>query len=245
MEKRKLLIADSNPEFTLALKSVLCDAFSIRDTADGHQALALLGSFTPDVLVLDMMLTGLDGIRVLEQAAAQGYKTKVLVTTLVWSDYLLSRLAQLDISYILTKPCDLEIAAERVREIAGECDILPAAEPGDNRKLTAILLELGLNPKHNGYRYLCEAIEAYRQNSSQSLTKELYAAVGKKFGVSAQQVERSMRTAIEWAWLRRDDRIWRRWLPAGTLSATKHPTNGEIICALAQMLQLEQIRKIG
>lgn len=243
MEKRKLLIADSNPEFISALKSVLSDTFSICDTTNGHQALELLDSFAPDVMVLDVVLAGLDGIRVLEQA--RGHKMKVLVTTLVCTDYILSRLAQLDISYLLLKPCDLEMAAERVREIAGECDVLTAAEPDEGQKLTAVLMELGLNPKHNGYRYLCEAIAQYRKNSNQLLTKELYTAVGRKFGVSAQQVERSIRTAIEWAWLRRDERIWHRWFPAGMLSATKHPTNGELICALSQLLQLEQTRKIG
>lgn len=241
MEKKKLLIADSNEELCAALSAALQDEFCVRIALSGKEALALLDRFNPEVLVLDVMLAGLDGIRVLEYAADHGHKLKTLVTTPVRSEYVFTKLMQLNVSYILLKPCDLEVTAERVREIAGQCDA-PEAQSNE-QKLAAILLELGWNPKHNGYHYLCTAVKIYAGNNTQSLTKELYVAVGAVYGVGWQQVERSIRAAAESAWKHRDEKLWRQYFPAA--SALRRPTNGEVICHLAEHLLLEKTRKIG
>ncbi len=241
MEKRKLLIADSNEEFCETLESVLKDEFTIRIVHSGNAAVALLDSFRPDVLVTDVMLAGLDGIRVLEYAAEHGHKLKTLVTMSYRSDYVFDQLAQLDVSYVLLKPCELQVVAERIRDVATQCTQIQPQN--DSQKLATILLQLGLNPKHNGYHYLCTAIEIYAQDHSQSLTKELYVAVGAIYGVRWQQVERSIRTAVEFAFNRRDEQVWRQWFPVG--SCLKKPTNGEVICGLAEHLLLEKTRKLG
>ncbi|MBQ8768110.1 MAG: response regulator [Oscillospiraceae bacterium] len=241
MEKKRLLIVDSNPELCFALRSVLQDEFCIQVAHGGKEALALLDSFKPEVLVLDVILSGLDGIRLLEYAAERGHKLKTLVTTAVDSDYVFNKLAQLEVSYILLKPCNLRITAERVREIADECNALPA-QSGE-QKLSAILMELGWNPKHNGYHYLCTAVTNFVGNNTQSLTKELYAAVGAVYGVSWQQVERSIRSALESAWKSRDEKLWQHWFPGA--SALKRPTSGEVICRLAELLIMDPTRKIG
>ena len=146
---------------------------------------------------------------------------------------------------MLMKPCDLDNAAERVREIADSC--CEISGPAQNREETVaqILLELGVNPKHNGYHYLCSAVDAYAADNTQALTKELYGAVGAMHGVGWQQVERSIRAALESAWRNRDENVWRQWFPTGTYNTLKRPTNGEVICRLVQYVLLKKIRKIG
>lgn len=241
MEKQKLLIADGNEEFCEALIAKLTDEFIIQTAKSGKEAVTLLDSFRPEALVVDVTLAGLDGIRVLEYALQNGHKMKALVTMSYRSDYIFAKLAQLDISYVLLKPCDMESAAERVREIAAET--VSITVKSDEQKLAAILLQLGVNPKHNGYHYLCTAVKHYASDKAQLLTKELYVAVGAVYGVRWQQVERSIRAAVEYAWNRRNEQIWRQWFPAG--SYLKRPTNGEVICGLAEHLRLEKVRKFG
>ena len=241
MEKKKLLIADGTETFCTALASVLDEEFYIRIADNGEKALEIMDSFAPDVVVLDVMLPGLDGIAVLEQAAQRGCRSKVLVTTLVRSEYVFAKLAQLEVSYVLMKPCNLAITAERVREIADAYCEIPVSQCSEEEKLAESLLELGVNPKHNGYHYLCDCVKGYAEDNTQSLTKELYVAVGASFGVSWQQVERSIRSTLEAAWQRRDERIWRSWFPAGA----GKPSNGEVICRLAEHLRLNLGRKIG
>lgn len=241
MDRKKLLIADSNEAFCEALESALRDDFDIRIAGGGNKALELLDHFRPEMLVVDVTLAELDGIHLLEHAAQHGYKLKTLVTVGVCSDYLAARLTGLDISYVMRKPCNIPITAERVREIAA--DTVPIAVKSVEERLAEILLQLNTNPKHNGYHYLSTAVKTFLKDNTQALTKELYVAVGAVYGVSWQQVERSIRAALESAWKRRDEQIWRHWFPG--ISTLKKPTNGEVICRLAEILQLQQTRKIG
>ena len=97
--------------------------------------------------------------------------------------------------------------------------------------------------KHNGYHYMCTAVQIFSQDSTQALTKELYTAVGAAYGVCWQQVERSIRTALDAAWERTDEQLWRKWF--GGSRALKRPTGGEVISRLAEYLRFQRLRKNG
>ena len=83
MELLKLLIADECDEFRQALAETLGKTYLVRTCRSGTQALELLQSFRPEVLVTDLMLSHLDGLTVLQQAVT-GSKTalKDAATTL-------------------------------------------------------------------------------------------------------------------------------------------------------------------
>jgi CheY-like chemotaxis protein len=85
---RKLLIADAGEEFCLALAEMLSSSYTIRMCQDGKQALELLESFCPEVMVLDLTIPGTDGITLLERAAAKGFRPTVLATTRFCNDYV-------------------------------------------------------------------------------------------------------------------------------------------------------------
>ena len=78
MNKRKVLIADSSEDFRCALADTLHGIYHIRTTADGNQAMQLLRSFLPDILIVDLMLPGLDGITLLQHSAESGIRPMVL-----------------------------------------------------------------------------------------------------------------------------------------------------------------------
>ena len=50
----------------------------VGDAADGRQALQLLESKTPDVMVLDMAMPVMDGLEVLAEMKTRGFHSKVL-----------------------------------------------------------------------------------------------------------------------------------------------------------------------
>lgn len=68
MGKAKILVVDDEPGIlnlvTAYLKS---DGYDYREAANGQEALTMIRSFNPDVIVLDIMLPGLDGIEILSQ----------------------------------------------------------------------------------------------------------------------------------------------------------------------------------
>ena len=89
MDRKKLLIAEGTEDFRAALTDSLRGAFHLRECGDGNLAMEMLRRFQPDILVLDLMLPGLDGISLLQMAAAAGIRPMVLATTRFVSDYVL------------------------------------------------------------------------------------------------------------------------------------------------------------
>lgn len=242
MEKRKLLIAEGTEEFRLALADVLRGSFQIRQCADGHQAQALIHSFRPDVIVLDLMLPGLDGISLLQWAVGAGQMPIVLATTRFVSNYVLESIDKLGVGYLMVKPCDVRATAARVCELSVR--IHPPPVPvSDVRSQTAnMLLLLGISPKLRGYAYLREALILKAEKPDQSITKELYPEVAKRCDCAPMHVERSVRSAIAAAWENRDDQMWRLYFTPDATGIIPRPTNGAFISRLADCLRLDALQ---
>ena len=245
MINRKILIADSAEEFCNALGAELEDEFHICTTTDGYQMHSILQDFRPDLVVLDMTLPGLSNCGMLYETVRQGNGPAVLAMIRSRDDCTDEKMRRLQVQYALLKPCDVEVVAERAREIVQEQKSFMIHMHISRTRIAGVLLELGFNTKHSGYRYLCDAIELYAGNSRQGLTKELYKTVGAFYNASGGQVERSMRFALESAWKNRDDRQWAQWFPAGVIRSLKRPSNGVVITRLAECLRLEQARRFG
>lgn len=232
MEQPRILIADPSKEWTAALKGQLQDQYTVRAAHNGEDAWELMQGFLPDMVILDVLLPGMDGISLLRQCALQGITPMVVVVTRLCSDFVISTLSQLGVSYIIPKPCLPENVAGCLEHIRSLCPILPKF----NRppEIDRVLLRLGLSRKLSGSRYLTHAIRYFSRNPAQMLTKELYGAVGQHFHASAAQVERSIRTAISRAWENRDERVWQRYFPTGADGHVRRPTNGEFISRLGE-----------
>ncbi len=81
MEKRVLLV-DDEKEFV----STLAERLSLRKiktaiATDGNEALQIIESDCPDIVLLDLKMPGLDGLEVLKQIKAINKRIKVLILT--------------------------------------------------------------------------------------------------------------------------------------------------------------------
>jgi two-component system response regulator (stage 0 sporulation protein A) len=235
----KLLIADSSEEFCLALAEQTAGTYRVRRCHQGKDALELILSYKPDLLVLDLMLPELDGISVLQRAMDGGVRPIVLATTRIMNDYVQEQIARLDVAFAMIKPCDVKATAEHLRDLANHLHPLPPARP-DIHTLTAnILLKLGFSTKHNGYNYLREAIPLAMQRPGQMVTKQIYPEVGRLCDAGKDQVERCIRTAIDSAFRRRKDVLWREFFQPGPDGNLSRPSNGLFISTLAERLRNE------
>lgn len=84
--KRRMLIVDDDPNEALFLE----DAFrsspepvEIRHAESGEEGLAAIGSFDPDLVLLDLNMPGMDGFDVL--AAIKGNEAMKVLPTLIFS----------------------------------------------------------------------------------------------------------------------------------------------------------------
>jgi two-component system, OmpR family, alkaline phosphatase synthesis response regulator PhoP len=67
----RILVVDDEPPIVDLVRGYLeREGYEVRSAADGHAALELIGSTAPDVVVLDVMLPGIDGLEILRRMRA-------------------------------------------------------------------------------------------------------------------------------------------------------------------------------
>jgi len=232
---RKLLIADCNEDYRTALAAALNSQYHVLCCRSGTEALELLYQEHPDIFVLDLMLPELDGLTLLERISADSICPMVLAATPIFSDYVFSCAQRLGIEYLVRKPCEIEAIASRVRDLSRR---LKAPEPRKDpaSHVRNLLLSLDISTKHNGFSYLREAILLMAKDPSQSVTKMLYPEVARICGCHKENVERSIRTALDRAWDKRDKLKWQKYFP----NAQHRPSNAVFISRLAEALLLEE-----
>ncbi len=229
MHGTKLQIVDGSEVFCSALKELLPNTFEIDICMDGAAATTRICSFRPDILVLSAMLPCNDGFYVLQTVQNAGVRPMVLVLTPLVSDYVYERVAELEVDYMLPKPCDMHAVVSCIENFRDAC--LGEISPIQNR-VRNLLFSLGFRTNLCGYRYLFSALCILWENPGQSLTKELYPAVAKEHKGSWQQIEHGIRLSIADAWADRTRDGWRIYFP----NEKAKPTNSVFLTRMAQCL---------
>lgn len=236
---RKILIADSSEALCMALTDALQNIFQIRICQDGVTALELLRTYEPDILVLDLLLPRLDGISLLQMAYQDGIQPLTLATTLLVNDYVTESMERFHAGYLMAKPCDTKALIMRITDLSERLETVPIPKVEPRVRVSDLLIELGMPTKLKGFGCAREAILIILKDFSQSITKELYPAVAEVVGGSSQQVERSIRNAIEIAWKKRNPEIWSRYFDNQIGENAVRPTNAEFITRLAHYIEQE------
>ena len=78
----RLLLVDDDPAVREALALVLdLNGFEVNTAVDGREAIRALSLDTPDAVILDVLMPGLDGLEVCRRIRAAGDRTPVLMLT--------------------------------------------------------------------------------------------------------------------------------------------------------------------
>jgi two-component system response regulator MprA len=78
----RLLVVDDDPSVREALALVLdLNGFDVATACDGREAIRTLALDSPDAVVLDVLMPGLDGLEVCRRMRATGDRTPVLMLT--------------------------------------------------------------------------------------------------------------------------------------------------------------------
>lgn len=240
MEKRKLLLAEGNEELALALEDGLRGLYTLRTCRDGQTALQLMHAFKPDILVLDLMLPGLDGISLLQNITDAHLEPMVLTTSRYYNEYMLDAMSRYGVGYVIVKPCDVRATIARIGDLTSRISQPKPTRPDPNNYVSNLLLQFRARAKLKGFRYLREAIVLMAEDPEQAITKELYTKVASLFNTGYKQVERCIRTAIEEAWEVRDEHLWRMYFSPGPDGILERPSNAEFICRLADCLNYSE-----
>lgn len=104
-----ILIVDDDPDIRMLLTMNLeMSGYRVTEAENGLQAAEMARTLLPDLIVLDLMMPGIDGLRVLEglKAAAATRDIPVVMLTAKASDHDVWAGWQAGVDYYMTKPFD-------------------------------------------------------------------------------------------------------------------------------------------
>jgi two-component system response regulator MprA len=114
----RIVVVDDDEALRSAVRRALrLDGYDVALASDGAQALAQLAGLRADLVVLDVLMPGLDGVTVCRRLRESGDRTPILMLTA--RDAVSDRVAGLDAGAddYLTKPFALEELLARVRAL--------------------------------------------------------------------------------------------------------------------------------
>jgi DNA-binding response OmpR family regulator len=145
-----ILVVDDEPAIVTVVRERLeRDGFSMRAVATGEEALAYLETEAADLIVLDLMLPGIDGLEVLRRLRGQGNVVPVVVLTARDED--VDRIVGLELGAddYLVKPFNPRELTARVRAVLRRQSEVKALEA----EVTQMRAELEIPGPEEGLRF--------------------------------------------------------------------------------------------
>lgn len=225
MDPRTAFIADPSEEFREALTLALTPGFRVRCCTRGDDALAMLTRETPDLLILDLSLPGLEGISLLEQLEV---RPTVLVVTDLINPYVYDSLVRLGVAYAIRKPCSIQSVADRAFDLVRQPRV-----PQEPDCLQKVLTQLQLPSGRQGFQHLLTGLPLLARKRDQRLSKELYETIALLDHSTPSAVEKAIREVIREGWENGDRREWNRYFPG----FVRCPRNKEFLFRIADLLR--------
>ncbi|MBQ7293312.1 MAG: sporulation transcription factor Spo0A [Clostridia bacterium] len=249
----KILIADENPMQRQALKEGLKNAGfrNVDDAIDGEDALIKINRYHPDIVLVDLCLSKLDGIGVLRNSKQINFGSDTPPSFIIFSVFANSNTfveaANAGAELCLMKPYNTASLCEHINAILRNREKGIVSAPSENQtpdietQVNKIIHQIGVPAHIKGYQYLRSAILMTIKDSDiiNSVTKVLYPTVAKQYQTTTSRVERAIRHAIEVAWDRGDVDTLNSYFGYTIQNNRGKPTNSEFIAMIADNLRLK------
>ena len=252
MRTNSVILLESNVAVLEQLTQALSESkeFTLLHAGDdGDVGVKQILSLKPDLVIVSMFLKGTDGCGVIRAVKKTWVDAKIIATGFA-NDLIIEKAMNDGASYYLVKPFSVQTVMERIRELmkdkpeqSKEITVSKRKPVTIEEKISEIFISIGIPPHIKGYGYLREGIKMTIETPYiiNSVTKELYPSIAKKFSTTASKVERAIRHAIEVAWNRgRIDAI-NAIFGARIYLGSEKPTNSEFIALVADKLILENM----
>ena len=197
-EKIKVVLVDDNKDFLDVLESNLIneDDIQIVGIADnGVEAVELVESREPDVLICDVIIPYLDGIGVIEKLNSLNLnkKPEIIMISTMGLEKVITKALNLGASYFLVKPFDYKLLIRRIKDVSKESnshikssisisnnlsnisnfkntqsngrDFIESSENVDTQ-ITNIIHKIGVPAHIKGYTFIREAIKMVIDDAS-------------------------------------------------------------------------------
>jgi DNA-binding response OmpR family regulator len=133
-----ILIVEDNADLSFGLRNNLeIEGYTIEVADDGNKGLGRARAGSPDLIILDLMMPGLDGYRVLKTLREEGYDTPVLILSARGEEADKVRGFRLGADDYVTKPFSLLELLARVEALLRRSAVA-AEKPEDEGQLLRV-----------------------------------------------------------------------------------------------------------
>ena len=213
---------------------------------DGNKVIERIDSRHYDVVLMDVFMSGADGVEVLEHMNdSLSEKPLVMLFSTVDNSEFEEQMIKAGADYYFIKPISPSTVATRVENLScwrSEKQQKTAMRTDTDIELVIsdIMRQIGVPAHIKGYQYLRKAIMLCVEDGEMmgSVTKILYPTVAKEFKTTSSRVERAIRHAIEVAWDRGDVDVLSSYFGYTIQSQRGKPTNSEFIAMIADKITL-------
>ncbi len=195
-----------------------------------------------DLLMLDLILTGIDGIRIIEEMNHKKINKKIMVLSSFKDDFTIRKVQALGGSYFMLKPVDMDVVNSRIMDLVTHKEEISVASSGKIEiKVSSLLHDLGIPSHVRGYQYIREGVMMlYAEDGMATLvTKELYPKIANKYQTTSSRVERAIRHAIEISWSRGDIKLMENLFGNSIDFDRSRPTNAEFLTTIADRFRMD------
>ena len=158
-ERKRILVVDDEPQITRVLRrSLQTHGYDVRTAADGEAALDVVSDWTPDLIVTDLSMPGLDGIELCRRVRAQS-ALPIIVLSVKGEEQTKVKALDAGADDYVTKPFGMDELLARIRVALRRGSVAPPEataeqlEVGDfhldlnARRVTVRDVEVHLTPK--------------------------------------------------------------------------------------------------
>ena len=240
-KKQKIYFADTEEE--LAKYFSTSEKFAVvGKSTDGNEVVNDVKLLKPDFLVMEVLLSGMDGFMVLEslkKELKEAMPKVIFISNLSHSGFV-SKAIKEGASYFMVKPVSPENLEMRLKDLS-ETKPIAQGEKQLDEKISNIFISIGIPAHIKGYHFLREAVKLAVEEPEiiGSITKRLYPTIAERFDTSSSKVERGMRHAIEVAWNRGKIENINSLFGLKIYNSNEKPTNGELIALIADKMLME------
>jgi two-component system response regulator (stage 0 sporulation protein F) len=115
--KEKILIVDDQFGIRILLNEVFQkEGYQTFQAANGYQALEIVDKHSPDLVLLDMKIPGMDGIEILKRMKAVDQEIRVIIMTAYGELDMIQEAKDLGAITHFAKPFDIDEIREAVRK---------------------------------------------------------------------------------------------------------------------------------
>jgi DNA-binding NarL/FixJ family response regulator len=181
-----VMLADDHPIVRHGLRHLLEEETSLKivgEASDGLQAVELVEKFKPNVLIVDVMMPGINGLEVLKQVKERSPNTCSIVLSMQSADvYVVEALKAGALGYVLkeTGPSELVNAVQQV--VAGKRYLSPKL----SERLIDVLLQVKEEQAIDPYETLTNREREILHMAAEGMTT---AAIAKRLSISPRTAE--------------------------------------------------------